>query len=467
MADQGYVLPCHPSCMVEDRFSVCEEYVDQFEVPQWALIRTLLQKPVESTTALEDVLSNIQYDLQFSTLRSTLLFNYPKFFTCVWPNMVTAALCLPKLFPDGVLRTLQQREDFSVSFSREQIASLLVHMFLCSLQPPVWSKFWANFGIWYNSESPPVRAYLLCLLDYFSQLDPSGRPPNPLETVQFCRRVLVQPPDWSTSSAQFCDGIFVPSTSLEPEPGCNTEVSFANRDVGFGVSGTQEEVKMAMSPEACVAMLITPTLLDNETLLIRGARQVSSCQGIGRNVTYIGPLKLHCEGDRDWNQRWIVAMDAMELDVPMMENSDAASQSVTGSDLIAELKGSLLVQELNKAYCGFSGIEPQTCGNDRDEGVAIATGHWGCGAFGGNKHAKALIQLMAAAEAKKQLIYHDISDGGDKVTPFVDELQTFVNVLVNRKVSVSQLYSVMVEAGHTQMVLDDEQTLFGVLTKLL
>ena len=89
---------------------------------------------------------------------------------------------------------------------------------------------------------------------------------------------------------QFHTGVLIPSTNLEPELGCNIEVSFANKDVGFGVSGTQEEVKMAMSPEACVAMLIVPTLQDNETLLIQGVRQVGSCQGIGRNVTYSGTV---------------------------------------------------------------------------------------------------------------------------------------------------------------------------------
>lgn len=42
-------------------------------------------------------------------------------------------------------------------------------------------------------------------------------------------------------------------------------------------------------------------------------------------------------------------------------------------------------RELNKAYLGFS------CDT---HGKSIATGHWGCGAFGGNTELKALIQYV-------------------------------------------------------------------------
>ena len=338
-------------------------------------------------------------------------------------------------------------------------------MFLCSLQPPAWSKFWANFGIWYNSDSPPVRAYLLCLLEYFSQLDESGKPANPLEMVHFHRRVLFQPPNWSTLSTHFYSDIVATCTSLDPLPTCHVEVSFANKDVGFGVSGTQEEVKMAMSPEACVAMLISPTLQDNETLLIHGAKQVGTCQGIGRDVTYSGPLE-HTTASKDWGRRWIIAMDAMELDV--MENGD--HQPARVYDVIHELRQNVLERELNKAFCGFSGVGKSCSGpGDEDSGVApqIATGHWGCGSFGGNRHAKAIIQLMAAAAAKTHLIYHDIEGGGDGTSPFLQELVAFVAKMVDKKVTVAQLYSALLQVGHAKNDEVYEQNLFDICVSIL
>ena len=433
------------------------------------IITTLLQRPVESISSLEDLLSYVQYDLQFTTLRSTLqriCGKNPDFFACMWPNMVAAALSLPRLFPDGRLQALQQQVDSSVSLSREQIASLLVHMFLCSIRPPKWSKFWANFGIWYNSGSPPTRTYLLCLFDYFLQLDQSGKPPHPLETVEFHRRVLQQPPNWSTSAAKFYDDILITSVNLEPEPGCHIEVSFANKDIGFGVSGTQEEVKMAMSPEACVAMLITPTLLENETLLIRGARQVGSCQGIGRNVSYRGPLEpdQYQDGSRDWKERWIIAMDAMELDA-VEEDSGIQPGTSCAHTMIHELKRTVLERELNKAFCGFSGIEPHVrqCDDGRVGGaLSLATGHWGCGAFGGHKQAKALIQLMAAAQAGKALVYHDVDGEVNERTLFLQELEASVSLLIQMNVTVAQLYSVMLKVGETYYTSDESCNLFKV-----
>ena len=335
-------------------------------------------------------------------------------------------------------------------------------MFLCSLRPPIWSKFWANFSVWYNSESTPVKAYLCCLLDYFSLLDSTGKRVNPLETVEFHRRVLIQPPSWSTSISQFCAGVLVCSTNLEPEPACDAEVSFANKDVGFGMSGTQEEVKMAMSPEACVAMVITPTLLDNETLIIRGAQQIGYCKGTGRSVTYNGPLDNAKK--RDWKKRWIISMDALELDT--MECCEDNTGSALGSTLIHELRESVLQRELNKAYCGFSGIESAS---EVDSTVSIATGHWGCGSFGGNKYAKALVQLMAAAEAKKLLIYHDVENsakGDNTETPFLKELKTFVDFLVDHKISVSKLYSAMVEVGQNASTNCDH-SLFDIICNKL
>jgi poly(ADP-ribose) glycohydrolase len=53
-----------------------------------------------------------------------------------------------------------------------------------------------------------------------------------------------------------------------------------------------------------------------------------------------------------------------------------------------------ILRELNKAYVGF--VSPSTT-------FPIATGNWGCGAFKGNTHLKAIVQLMAAAEVGREL----------------------------------------------------------------
>ena len=247
--------------------------------------------------------------------------------------------------------------------------------------------------------------------------------------------MLTSSPDWSLSTSRFSADILTPSCSLQPEPGCNVEVSFANKDVGFGVSGTQEEVKMGMSPEACVVMLLAPTLQDNEALLIRGARQVGAFEGIGRDVRFVGPY------EPKWCERCILAMDAMELDCTEDEG-----------DMTIDLRESVLLRELNKAFCGFNSL-----GKDQ---VAIATGHWGCGAFGGNKCIKGVIQLMAASEANKRLVFHDITpkpSTGD--FDFIREFLGMVSMFSENGITVGQLFLALKQLKNVENVFGDLETL--------
>ena len=413
MAALSYQLPSHHDSYTEDRFSVCEQYSDQPQVPHWLFIETLLLKPMEQLEDLLDIISNCQYDLEFPTLKSVFPTDNPK---KIISSIIKAALRMPELFPTGFLEIhIISMKRKLISLTREQIACLLAHMFLCTLKTPSWNKHWCTFGIWYASTSQPAEAYLKCLLAYFSELDLHGKPPNPLEEVKFIRCVLQTHPSWNTSTSYFTDDILSLSHNVYPEPGCNVEVSFANKDVGYGVSGTQEEVKMGMSPEACVVMLISPTLQDNEVLLIQGVRQIGLHEGIGRHLKFVG---VQTKESRDWNLRSIIAMDAMEIDS-------------LDEDSVIELKEPVLLRELNKAYCGFISV-----GKER---VLIATGHWGCGAFGGNKFVKSLIQLMAACEANKCLVFHELRLISNH-SYFLETLAKVVAKLSQKRLTVGELF---------------------------
>lgn len=60
-----------------------------------------------------------------------------------------------------------------------------------------------------------------------------------------------------------------------------------------------------------------------------------------------------------------------------------------------------------KAFVGFS--LPASS-------VAIASGKWGCGAFNGDPILKAVIQLLAASEAGRDLVYFTFGDMGVQET---------------------------------------------------
>jgi len=63
-----------------------------------------------------------------------------------------------------------------------------------------------------------------------------------------------------------------------------------------------------------------------------------------------------------------------------------------------QLSSKCLKRELNKAFCGF-------CRDAQEQRSTVATGNWGCGAFGGDPAVKFLIQLMAASQAERPLFY--------------------------------------------------------------
>jgi poly(ADP-ribose) glycohydrolase len=104
-------------------------------------------------------------------------------------------------------------------------------------------------------------------------------------------------------------------------------------------------------------------------------------------------------------------------------------------------------RELLKAYTSFRPL-----GEGPDYEFGIATGSWGCGAFHGDKYLKgicrliitkfsfltyflAIIQLMAASEAKRPLIY---AAYGDK--NLVDSFAVMYEYLKAQKATVGHLY---------------------------
>ena len=60
-----------------------------------------------------------------------------------------------------------------------------------------------------------------------------------------------------------------------------------------------------------------------------------------------------------------------------------------------------MMREMCKAWTGFSSVT----------GLTVSTGHWGCGAFGGDPNIKCLVQVMAASMAGvKKLDFYCFND---------------------------------------------------------
>lgn len=146
---------------------------------------------------------------------------------------------------------------------------------------------------------------------------------------------------------------------------------------------------------------------------------------------------------RRMSQNYCVITDPYEDINPVDEKNrrcvsivaiDAIPFSYGGTDS-QYFKGNIL-RELNKAFCGFSFETP----NDKLDGrlAPLATGNWGCGAFGGDKEIKTLIQWMAASQVGRSTRYYTFND-----KQLGDRQRELVKVLLEHKLTVGQLYAIL------------------------
>ncbi|KAK9106128.1 hypothetical protein Scep_022972 [Stephania cephalantha] len=212
----------------------------------------------------------------------------------------------------------------------------------------------------------------------------------------------------------------------------------------------QEEIRFMINPEVIVGMLFLPRMADNEAIEIVGAERFSNYTGYASTFRFSGNHQderpVDCVGRR---KTWITAIDALchpgkrqfgvecilretnkafcgFLDHSIDELSqiiaqDAQIEKYHFDQVIGvnnEGRNSLLLPESSLAADGpnervteaepkrnpslewsFQGLGPK--GN-----VGIATGNWGCGAFGGDPQLKAVIQWLAASQALRPFILY-------------------------------------------------------------
>lgn len=297
------------------------------------------------------------------------------------PFITDCASRLADLFPSGSIPCLERQKPAKVTLTRKQVGCLLSHMFLCTILPNKELKQ-THSGHFTGDSAPtgpltfikwltrdqygPTHIYLSSLMLFFKDLK-SMSEEQLAETVTFERLVTnTEKRDWTPENSS------APIVEVEVhEDGRigdieQVEVDFANQHVGFGTSGTQEELILGTSPETCVIVLFNEVLETNEAVLITGAKRYGDYSGYGNGSRFIGPSSQTW----NWNERKILAIDA-----------------ICWPD--RQLSDNTFDRELCKAWTGFQALK----------GSSISTGNWGCGAFGGNPRIKCLVQVMAASMA--------------------------------------------------------------------
>lgn len=125
---------------------------------------------------------------------------------------------------------------------------------------------------------------------------------------------------------------------------------------------------------------------------MKGCERFSNYTGYANKFKWAGDFVDKTERD-EWGRLYtdVVAIDALVI-------REYSHQFHMGS----------VLREINKAYSGFH--EPNYNWNTQPPLTAVCTGNWGCGAFGGDKRLKALIQLIAATLARRQVCYFTFDD---------------------------------------------------------
>lgn len=141
----------------QDRFDLLSS--EDPELPFWDLLRAILKPQVASVPALIDQLKTISITLRgevptdYDHLQTFFESYWPfkgRFFSRVWPTIITLALEMPVLFPEGSLPCLVI-DNPRIVLSRRQVACLLVHQFLCSIPAQPWvTDSSVDFHIWFK-----------------------------------------------------------------------------------------------------------------------------------------------------------------------------------------------------------------------------------------------------------------------------------------------------------------------------
>ncbi|XP_048480301.1 poly(ADP-ribose) glycohydrolase [Plutella xylostella] len=435
--DHDYVrMPCSPHSLYPYKLNGEDKLKKR-----WEMIEEALQDNIENSHDLAAAIlsynSKLKHVMTFRGLHE-FFNNYldPEetdyFFTITLPEIVKLALALPHII-QAPIPLLKQHKNRAISLSQQQIASLLANSFFCTFPRRNSSKTDCeyssypriNFSTLYETTgSDSTFEKLKCLCHYFRRVCTKV----PTGVMTFIRRSVPprQCPDWAESIKLIAQTpLHVNSSGTIEDDGVGLmQVDFANKYLGGGVLNygcVQEEIRFVICPELMASMLFTETLRPNEALLMIGCERYSKYSGYGNSFKWAGNFVDDVPFDSSGRRRCaVLAIDALPF------NNKAH-----------EYRREHIVREMNKAWVGMS-----ICTSEEDKSPlhypGVATGNWGCGAFGGSADLKSLLQVMAASEARRPVAYYTFND-----LRLRDDLIYIYDLLSQHNVTVGQLYKMI------------------------
>ncbi|XP_068923324.1 poly(ADP-ribose) glycohydrolase isoform X2 [Petaurus breviceps papuanus] len=418
-------------CSEQNLYPVEDENGERTPGSRWELIQTALLNKFNRPQNLKDAI--LKYNVAYAKKWDfTALIDFwdkvleeaeaQHLCQSILPDMVKLALCLPDICTQPI-PLLKQKMNHSITMSQEQIASLLANAFFCTFprrNAKMKSEYSSypdiNFNRLFEGRSTRKPEKLKTLFCYFRKVTEK----KPTGLVTFTRQSLQDFPEWERCEKKLTRLHVTYEGTIEGNGQGMLQVDFANRFVGGGVTSAglvQEEIRFLINPELIVSRLITEVLDHNECLIITGTEQYSEYIGYAETYRWARSHDDKSEMD-DWQRRCteIVAIDALHF-----------------RRYLDQFVPEKIKRELNKAYCGF--FRP---GVSSENLSAVATGNWGCGAFGGDSRLKALIQILAAAAAERDVAYFTFGD-----SELMRDIYSMHTFLTERGQTVGQIYKLL------------------------
>ncbi|KAM7349740.1 poly(ADP-ribose) glycohydrolase [Cochliomyia hominivorax] len=442
-------LKCHPKwdalhvrlpCSSKSQYPVVQEDGTSTIENRWEMIEKALLRPIQNSHDLQAaILSyNTKYEghWNFHALHKLFEQEYDEdeskiFFENLLPRIIRLALRLPELV-QAPIPLLKQGKCHAITLTQEQISCLLANAFLCTYPRRNTLKRKSEYGTFpdinfnrlFQSRGSAVLEKIKCICHYFRRVCPveDDRSNVPTGCVTFERRFIHQNemPNWAESTIPLgITPLHITSDGTIEDQGLGLlQVDFANKYLGGGVLGggcVQEEIRFVICPELIISKLFTECLKPTEALIMAGCERFSNYKGYANTFQWDGNHEDNTPRDSSRRRMCtIVAIDALHF-------QDSAHQ----------YHEELMQRELNKAYVGFSSTLTTLA-------PGVASGNWGCGAFGGEATLKALLQLMACTLTNRPLVYFTF--GNEELRDQVHKMHTF---FIENNILVKDLWCVL------------------------
>ena len=406
---------------MEERYNPKENVYFPYKFPEiWNKVEKMFKSEIKSIQDLNNVFFQGKSNF-FKQLEISFPEDGQKFLK-VFNNISKLVLYLKNIFPNEEFEILKSKTTDKVILKRRDVALIFIlgffDIFAIDIEKTNIQIRYTFFEI-LNSTDGPCFNKGRCFLNYMTVIGNWLEEDNPKlnEMVTYIRENIKINQQNFDNIKKLCDVEIIPQGSMF-DTKASFCVDFANKYIGGGtLSGgcVQEEILFAVEPEAIVSIFFMEKMENNDAIRIDNLIQYSKYSGYAASFKY----EESEINDKELIKHNIIAIDAVCTYLGGVNKDD-------------------VLRDFIKAYAGFNLINF----NDKDVSKlekTIATGNWGCGAFGGDYELKFIQQLLAATYAGVNKLYY-YTFGRKEMDNVVANLEKL------KSLNARDLYERMIEA---------------------